>query len=130
MAQRQRFAATGGLARLSRFAGPLMRLESPQRPAEGEAGPLVPMGGIPVLVRFPENGRAQPDTFRCLLNGNDVTHLLTVGSNGVAGTVYPLREGRNRLRFEVFGKPLWGGRFYRDSMELPISARPLALDRA
>lgn len=120
----------GGTERFVRFAGPLLRLENP--PPQGSAEPprVMPMGGVPILVRFQTSGRVLPDTFRCLLNGNDVTHLLTVGVNGVGGTVYPLREGENRLRVEVFGKTLWSSRYFQDTLELPINARPLTLDRA
>ena len=119
----------GGPSRLVRFAGPLLRVENPSvsLPSEDTS---VPMGGVPLLVRFPENGRVLPDTFRCLLNGQDVTHQLTIGVNGVAGTVFPLREGENQVRLEVFGKSLWGRRYYQDFIEFPIRARPFVIDRA
>ena len=123
----------GGASRFLTFAGPLLRLENPVPPrstSETTEMPGLPMGGVPILVRFQQDGRVLPDTFRCLLNGEDVTHQLTVGVNGVAGTVFPLREGTNRLRVEVFGQTLWGSRYYLDSFELSIRARPLVIDRA
>lgn len=120
----------GGPERLLRFAGPLLRLENPSASGAPASGVVMPMGGVPILVRFQGEGRVLPDTFRCLLNGTDVTHLLTVGVNGVAGTVYPLREGQNQLRVEVFGKTFWSGQYLQDSFELPIQARPLSLDQA
>jgi hypothetical protein len=122
----------GGADRFLRFSGPLLRLENPSASGVGspDSGVQMPMGGVPILVRFQGEGRVLPDTFRCLLNGEDVTHLLTVGVNGVAGTIYPLREGQNRLRVEVFGKTLWSGQYLQDSFELPIQARPLTLDLA
>jgi hypothetical protein len=53
----------------------LLEVVSPQ---PGEA---IGLGGIELLVQFPPAGAAA-ETFRALLNGADVTRLLTTGENG------------------------------------------------
>jgi hypothetical protein len=69
-------------------------------------------GGIDVLVRFAPRERVAPETFRCLLNGLDVTEVLTTGENGAYGRVYRLVDGENVLRLEIFGRVWWS----RDSL--------------
>ena len=104
---------------------PLLRVREPQ--PEGYRL----LGGADVLIEFSSQQRVAPETFRCLLNGRDVTDQLTVGRNGVAGSVAPLLEGPNTLRLEVFARSWWGGRYFQDSYELVLDARaPLSLDRA
>lgn len=119
-------AARGAIAGGLLFLGPrLLELRAPA--GEGWR----PLGALEVLVRFPNEGRVVPETFRCLLNGRDVTEQLTVGRNGVGGSVYPLHEGRNRLRVEVFGRSWWSSRFYQDGADRSFDVRaPLGLDRA
>jgi len=71
------------------------------------------------------------ETFRCVLNGKDVTRLLTVGANGAAGAIFPLRVGENHLRIEVFGRGWWAGRLFEDRIDARFRSRPPpALDRA
>jgi len=86
---------------------------------------VVPPGGVAVVVHFPDTSRVLADTFRCVLNGKDVTSLLSVGGNGAAGSVFPLRVGENRLRVEVFGRGWWPGRWYEDAVEVTFRSRPL-----
>jgi len=85
---------------------------------------VVPPGGVPVVVHFPYTSRVVADTFRCLLNGRDVTALLTVGGNGAGGSVFPLRVGENHLRVEVFGRGWWPGQLYEDAVEVVFRSRP------
>ena len=107
------------------FVGP--RLLDVQAP---EPGGWRQVGGVRVLVRFPSEERVAPETFRCLLNGRDVTEQLTVGVNGVAGTVAPLLEGENTLELEIFGRGWWSGRYYQDGAAIRLDARsPIGLDR-
>jgi len=107
------------------LGAPLLQIREPQ-----PAGYRL-LGGADVLIEFPSQDRVAPETFRCLLNGRDVTDQLTVGRNGVAGSVAPLLEGSNSLRLEVFGRSWWGGRYYQDSYDLILDARaPLSMDRA
>jgi hypothetical protein len=91
-----------------------------------------PLGQVDVLVRFPDEARVRPETFRCLLNGVDVTAQLTVGSNGAGGSIFPLVVGRNTLRIEVFGEGYWDpSTYHQHRVELVLDARgPLTLDRA
>ena len=94
------------------------------------AGGWRQVGGVRVLVRFSDEDRVAPETFRCLLNGRDVTDQLTVGANGVAGSVAPLLEGQNTLELQVFGRGWWGGRYYQDGARIRLDARPpIGLDR-
>ena len=115
-------------ARLRRalFVGwPLLEVASPASDLEGWR----PLGGIEVVVRFPSEQRVAPETFRCLLNGRDVTEQLSVGRNGAGGHVYPLQEGTNELRFEVFGRGWWATRYFLDGVDVRVRARsPLGLD--
>jgi hypothetical protein len=75
-------------------------------------GQVVAPGGVDVLVRFAPSERVAPETFRCLLNGIDVTEALTTGENGAYGRVYRLVDGENLLRLEIFGRVWWS----RDSL--------------
>lgn len=83
--------------------GPFLSVEAPV------AGQVVRPGGVDVLVRFASPSRVAPETFRCLLNGVDVTDALITGENGAAGRVHRLIDGENVLRLEVFGRPWWSG---------------------
>jgi hypothetical protein len=104
---------------------PLMELRQPQD------GVTHPPGGLTILVRFEEDERVAVETFRCLLNGQDRTHQLTRGRNGAGGTIFPLREGPNQLRLEIFGRGWLSGRYYREIVERVIEVRPLTdLERA
>lgn len=75
-------------------------------------GQVVTPGGIDVLIRFAPDHRVAPETFRCLLNGVDVTQALTTGENGATGRLYRLLDGENVLRLEIFGRAWWS----RDSL--------------
>ena len=114
----------GGLARLTYHGGPLLTLQSP------EPGEELPAGGVEVLVRFPDRKRVASQTFRCLLNGEDVTHLLTVGQNGAAGSVYPLREGGNQIEVQVFGRGWYRSHYFMDRIEVPVQISVPLMDRA
>jgi hypothetical protein len=93
-------------------------------------GAQVGLGGIELLVRFPTEV-ALGETFRALLNGADVTELLTTGENGCQGRLVDLLPGENRLRLEIFGRLPWAPqRLFEQSRELRIRMRPpLELDR-
>ena len=98
------------------------------RPSPGQQ---MPFGGVQVQVGFADGERVAVDTFRCLLNEQDVTHLLTLGSNGATGSVFGLVEGENRLRIEVFGKSWWSARYVQDARTVVFHVRPFPnLDRA
>jgi hypothetical protein len=103
---------------------PLLEVRAPTPEAE------VPVGGIEVLVHFRDEG-VLADTFRCTLNGVDVTDQLTLGLNGAVGAIAPLRDGENRLHLEVFGRGWLGDRYYLEAAELRIHVRPaIHLDQA
>ena len=103
---------------------PLIEVRSP-RPAQ-----MYAPGSLPVVVSFSSFERVAPGTFRCLLNGTDVTHQLTLGTHGAAGSVFPLREGENSLRVEVYARGLWLARFFEDAVDVPFRVRGgLMLDR-
>lgn len=111
--------------RVALFGGPLLELRSPA------GGQILPQGGVDVLVRFPDAERVAHETFRCLLNGRDVTRELTRGENGAVGSLIGVRDGENLLRVEVFGRSVWLSRFLEDSVEVTFRVRPLAtMDRA
>jgi len=113
------------VARFLLLGGPLLEFRAP------EAGQLMPMGSVEVIVAFSSSDRVAPETFRCLLNDQDVTRHLTLGRNGAGGSLHGLLEGENRLRVEVFGRGWWPGRFLEDARELTFHVRPLpTLDRA
>ena len=104
---------------------PLLEFRAPQ------AGQVVPVGSIEVIVGFPAAERVVVETFRCLLNDRDVTQHLTLGRNGAGGSVQGLLEGENRLRVEIFGRGWWPGRFLEDARELSFRVQPLpTMDRA
>jgi hypothetical protein len=113
-----------GVAPWLTFGGPLLELASPL------PGERLPITAVELLVTFP-NERVVSDTFRCLLNGSDVTGRLTLAENGAGGALFPLREGRNTLRVEVFGRSLFDDRMIEDALEIEFETRPLPLfDRA
>ena len=80
-------------------------------------------GGVPVLVAYADARRVAAGSLRCLLNGRDVTHQLTLGSNGAAGRIFPVREGDNSLRVDVYAQGLWTARYFEDSVELRFKVR-------
>ena len=111
--------------RIALFGEPLVEVRAPA------SGQILPQGGVDVLVRFPKADRVARETFRCLLNGRDVTAQLTRAENGAAGSLIGAKEGVNRLRVEVFGRSAWLNRFLEDSVEVTFRVRPLLnLDRA
>ncbi len=111
--------------RMLLFGSPLLELQAPLD------GQWVAQGQVEIIVRFPAVERTSSPTFRCLLNGHDVTTGLTRAENGAAGSVLGAIEGENHLRIEVFGRPWWGGPFLEDSLELRFHVRALpTLDRA
>ncbi len=98
------------------------------RPTPGQQ---VAFGGVEVEIGFPGRERVAVDTFRCLLNNRDVTHLLTLGSNGAQGAIFGLVEGENRIRIEVFGRGWWSARYFQDARTVVFHVRPYPnLDRA
>jgi hypothetical protein len=98
------------------------------RPTPGQQ---MAYGGVQVHVGFPEGDRVAVESFRCLLNDRDVTHLLTLGSNGATGSVLGLVEGENSIRIEVFGRGWWSARYFQDSRTVVFHVRPYpSLDRA
>jgi hypothetical protein len=107
------------------LGAPLLEVRAPLADRE------LPVGGAAVVVHFPDRERVLPGTFRCLLNGRDVTSQLTVGGNGAGGSVFPLQQGANRLRVEVFGSGLWSAGYLEDAVEVDFPVRaPFPLDRA
>ncbi len=118
----------GDAASLSRsvfLGGSLLEFVAP----EGESDRWHMLGGLEVVVRFPREERIAANTFRCLLNGADVTDQLTVGRNGAAGHVYPLLEGQNELACQVFGRGWWASRYFQDAALVRVRARgPLSFD--
>ena len=61
-------------------------------------------GGLPLLIRFDEDGHAASSTFRASLNGADVTERFLVARNGVEGTLFGFLEGENILELSVYGE--------------------------
>ena len=113
------------LSRTLLFGQPLLEIRAP---APDQA---VAQGGVEIIVHFPAADRTASDTFRCLLNGRDVTLSLTRGENGAAGSVLGAIEGENWVRVEVFGRPWWGGPWLEDAQEVRFRVRPLpTMDRA
>lgn len=105
------------------------------------SGEVSPIGGVEVLIRFQDEGRVAPETLRCLLNGRDVTDRLRVAANGAGGALFPLTEGQNLLRVEVFAGGWWTGGivpwsprfswYFEDAVEVSFRVRPpTLLDRA
>ncbi len=104
---------------------PLLEFRAPK------AGQVVPVGSVEVIIGFPAAERVVVETFRCLLNDQDVTQHLTLGRNGAGGSVQGLLEGENRLRVEIFGRGWWPGRFLEDARELTFRVQPLpTMDQA
>ena len=94
----------GSLPRVFWIGRPLLHVQTPRN------GDVVPQGGLGLRVTYPDLAAVAADTFRCELNGEDVTQRVqTLAENGADGWVFPLREGPNRLRVGVFGRSLWGG---------------------
>jgi hypothetical protein len=111
--------------RMLLFGSPLLDLRTPLD------GQVVAQGRVEIIVQFPAAERTSSQTFRCLLNGHDVTPDLTRAENGAAGSVLGAVEGENHLRVEVFGRPWWGGPFLEDSVERRFQVRALpTFDRA
>ncbi len=98
------------------------------RPTPGQQ---MAFGGVEVEIGFPGRERVAVDTFRCLVNNRDVTHLLTLGSNGAQGAIFGLIEGENWIRIEVFGRGWWSARYFQDARTVVFQVRPYPnLDRA
>jgi hypothetical protein len=115
----------GEARRMALFGSPLLDLRAPLD------GQWVAQGRVEIIVQFPAAERTSSQTFRCLLNGHDVTPDLTRAENGAAGSVLGAVEGENHLRVEVFGRPWWGGPFLEDAVERRFHVRALpAFDRA
>ncbi len=94
-------------------------------------GEVVGLAGVDVMARVPSDPRVVPMSVRVLLNGADVTHLLTAGKNGAVGQLVGLLDGENVLRVEVEAASWWfDGRPYESAREVRfLSRRPLDLDR-
>ena len=89
-----------------------------------EPGATIGVDGIEVLVQFPTDAVAA-ETFRALLNGADVTDLLTTGENGCYGQLVGLLPGDNLLRLEVFGRVPWSDdQLFEQSREVRLRMRP------
>ena len=87
-------------------------------------GATIGLDGIEVLVQFPQV-EAASETFRALLNGADVTDLLTTGENGCYGKLLGLLPGDNVLRLEVFGRVPWSDdQLFEQSREVRVRMRP------
>jgi hypothetical protein len=114
-----------GTQRVLLFGRPLLELQTPR------AEQIVPPGGVSVVVRFPASERIDADSFRCTLNGEDVTDRLTQARNGAAGTLMPQSEGENHLRVRVLGRSWWSDRYFEDAEEIRFRVRGLpSFDRA
>lgn len=96
-----------------------------------EAGEVVGLEGVQVMVRVPDDGRADPETLRILLNGADVTEELITGQNGAVGRLHGLLDGENVLQIRVEAASWWfDGRPFQAGREVRFLARrPLDLDR-
>lgn len=122
-------AGPGGLGerahRLVYFGGPLFRVLRPG------AAPELGVGAIEVHIGFSPAGRVAADTFRCLLNGDDVTDTLTLGRNGAHGELRGLTEGPNLIQLQLFGRSWWGSRYVQDEHRIVVRVRGSGgLDRA
>lgn len=96
----------------------LLELVSPQ------PGDAIGLDGIELLVQFPGAGVAS-ETFRALLNGADVTSLLTTGENGCYGQLLGLLPGDNLLRLEIFGRVPWSDdQLFEQAREVRVRMRP------
>lgn len=97
----------------------LVSIVSPQ------AGQVVGLEGVQVMVRFPDDGRIAPETLRILLNGADVTRSLTTGQNGAVGRLHGLLDGENVLRIEVEASSWWSDdRRFESGREVRFKRRP------
>ncbi len=87
-------------------------------------GATIGLDGIEVLVHFPD-ARSASETFRALLNGADVTDLLTTGENGCYGKLFGLLPGDNVLHLEIFGRVPWSDdHLFEQSREVRVRMRP------
>ena len=94
-------------------------------------GDVVGIEGVEVMVRLPDDGRADPATLRVLLNGADVTEQLIRGQNGAYGRLHGVLDGENTLRVLVEGAS-WelDDRPYEKAREVRfLVRRPLDADR-
>lgn len=90
-----------------------------------EPDQLVGVGGVEVIVSFPEPERVRASTFRALLNGIDITEEFTTAANGAYARIAALLDGENVLRFEVFGQGCWPpGLLVEEAREVHILMRP------
>jgi hypothetical protein len=102
------------------FVGtPLMEVQSPTTELE------IPVNAIDLLISFVGGPRVAVETFQCLLNGQDVTAALTLGRNGVAGSLVGLHEGENRIVLRVFGRSWWGRGYVEEQRALIVRVRPI-----
>jgi hypothetical protein len=117
---------SGSLSCAMWLGSPLLELRAP--------APGVVRGSVPIVVRFPDRGRVSLPTFRCLLDGVDVTDRLTARADGVRGAIYPVRSGPVTLRVSIFGEgsAFGSGRFVEHSVELTVvvDTEAVLLDRA
>ena len=91
---------------------------------EPAPGAELGIAGFELLVRFPPEIVAA-ETFRALLNGADVSDLLTTGENGCYGQLLGLLPGDNLLRLEVFGRVPWSDdQLFEQSREVRVRMRP------
>jgi hypothetical protein len=102
------------------FVGaPLMEIQTPA------ADLVVPVGAIDLLISFVGGNRVAVETFQCLLNDRDVTAALTLGRNGVAGSLVGLHEGENRIVLRVFGRTWWGQGYVEEQRARIVRVRPI-----
>jgi hypothetical protein len=88
------------------------------------SGQVVGVEGVEVMLRLPEDGRAEPDSLRVLLNGADVTEDLTRARNGAYGRLHGVLDGENVLRIRVEGPSWWlDGRPYAKEREVRFQVR-------
>jgi len=115
----------GSLHRALWLGRPLMQIQALER------GAIVPQEGLLLRVSFSEPSLVATETFRCELNGVDVTaRMLNLDATGVSGPLHPLHEGVNTLRVGVFGSG-WLGGWVEDVIELEVRARTMLYwDRA
>ena len=86
---------------------------------------LVGVGGVEVIVSFPDPERVRASTFRVLLNGIDITEEFTTADNGAYARIAALLDGENVLRFEIFGEGYWPrGVLVEEAREVRILMRP------
>ncbi len=111
--------------RILHVGGPLFKVLRPAGVAE------TGIGAIELHIGFSPGNRVASDTFRCLLNGDDVTDTLTLGRNGAHGELRGLTEGPNRITLQLFGRSWWSGRYVQDERRIVVRVRGArGLDRA